>query len=138
MRLVGPDGPITVRIPGDAQIICTGETDLLVTADDAAEISIARQGLVVWICKDGVSARFVLPELAGETSEKDVRAPMTAKVVSLPNKVGDAVKAGDTVAILEAMKMEYRLQADADGTVTEIGASVGDLVDLGQLLVRFE
>lgn len=138
MRIEGPDGAINVEVPSDAQLIYSGDTELLITSDGAYEIAIARQGLSVWVSKDGVAARFVLPELASEVSEKDIRAPMTARVVTLPIAVGDFVKSGDTLAILEAMKMEYRLEADMDGRVSEIGTKVGELVDLGQLLVRLE
>jgi biotin carboxyl carrier protein len=63
---------------------------------------------------------------------------MTGKVVAIPVEVGQTVQEGETLAILEAMKMEYRLEAEADGEVAEIGAEVGELVDLGHVLVRLK
>jgi len=63
---------------------------------------------------------------------------MTGRVVKIAVKPGDAVREGDLLAVLEAMKMEYRLEAEMDGLVHEVGAREGDLVDLGQVIVRLE
>ena len=49
-------------------------------------------------------------------------------VVNIPVKVGDTVKASDTVLILEAMKMENAIHAGQDGTVKSIDVAVGDSV----------
>ena len=48
------------------------------------------------------------------------------------------VKAGDRLLVLEAMKMEHALRAEADGTVAEVMASAGDQVTAGAALVRME
>ncbi len=138
MKIIGPNGLQKIKIPLSAKLIRNHEMDILITDEGASEIYVARNGLTVWVTKDGITEKFVLPELGNESNEKDVRAPMTAKVVSIPKKVGDEIFAGETVAILEAMKMEYRLEAEVNGKIAEIGANVGDLVDLGQLLVRLE
>lgn len=99
----------------------------------------ARDGLAVWVEMSGHTAKFTLPDPgAEEMTGKSSVAPMTGRVVKLPVKIGDDVKSGDLLAILEAMKMEYRLEAEADGVVEEVGAKVGDLVDLGQTLVRLK
>ena len=52
----------------------------------------------------------------------------------LEKKAGDAVKKGDAVVILEAMKMEIPVVAPQDGTVASIDVSVGDAVEAGALL----
>ncbi|MCD8208323.1 MAG: biotin/lipoyl-binding protein [Bacteroidales bacterium] len=57
---------------------------------------------------------------------KKVVAPLPGNIVAINVKVGDAVKAGQQVAVLEAMKMENSIESPADGTVTEILANVGD------------
>jgi biotin carboxyl carrier protein len=49
-------------------------------------------------------------------------------------KVGQAVKAGDTVVVLEAMKMEIPVVAPQDGTIATVDVSVGDPVEAGALL----
>jgi biotin carboxyl carrier protein len=100
--------------------------------------STARDGLNVWVSHDGYVAKFTLAEGVSDEAGKEAVAPMTGKVVAIPVEVGQTVKEGDTLAILEAMKMEYRLEAEADGEVAEIGAEVGELVDLGHVLVRLK
>lgn len=63
-----------------------------------------------------------------------VVAPMPGTVVKIEKGEGAAVKAGDLVLILEAMKMENEIYAPADGTITEINCEVGDTVAGGAIL----
>ena len=63
-----------------------------------------------------------------------VNAPMPGKVLSVKANVGQAVKKGDAVVILEAMKMEIPVVAPEDGTVASIDVAVGDPVEAGALL----
>ena len=70
---------------------------------------------------------------AGAGSIK-VEAGAAGKVFKLEAKVGDAVKKGDTLLILEIMKMETPVVAPQDGTVASINVSVGDMVEAGALL----
>ena len=51
---------------------------------------------------------------------------------------GDAVKEGQILVVLEAMKMEHRITAPIDGTVKELNVTEGDQVDNGQILVVLE
>ena len=67
-----------------------------------------------------------------------VKAPLPGVVLSIPVKVGDAVKAADTVLLLEAMKMENAIHAGVDGTVKEILVSAGDSVLEGNPLIIIE
>lgn len=57
-----------------------------------------------------------------------VKSPLPGVIISIDVKEGQAVKKGQKVAVLEAMKMENEIQADADGTVTAILVSKGDSV----------
>ena len=66
------------------------------------------------------------------------RAPMSGAVVALPVTVGDTVAAGDTLVVIEAMKMEHAVTARAAGRVDEILFAVGDQVDEGDALVTLE
>jgi 3-methylcrotonyl-CoA carboxylase alpha subunit len=68
-------------------------------------------------------------------ADRDLRAPMTGKVVKVTAAPGAAVRAGEVLIILEAMKMEYRLVAPRDGTVESVGCKEGDRVDLGHVVV---
>ena len=70
---------------------------------------------------------------AGAGSVK-VEAGAAGKVFKVEAKVGQALKAGDTVVILEAMKMEIPVVAPQDGTVASVDVSVGDPVEAGALL----
>lgn len=64
----------------------------------------------------------------GAKGANALNSPLPGIIVSISVNVGDAVKKGQTVAVLEAMKMENALQAPADGTVASIDVNVGDSV----------
>ena len=66
-----------------------------------------------------------------------LKAPMPGLVVQVAVEEGETVKAGDTVLIVEAMKMENELRAPAAATVRRLHAAPGDAVEKGQLLVEF-
>ncbi|MCD8482497.1 MAG: acetyl-CoA carboxylase biotin carboxyl carrier protein subunit [Verrucomicrobia bacterium] len=65
----------------------------------------------------------------------DVTSPLAGKVVSIDAPVGTAVKAGDKVITLEAMKMNTVVSASSDGTVKAILVNPGDSVEEGQPLL---
>ncbi len=81
---------------------------------------------------DGYSHRVVRDE-AGL-----VRAPAPAVVVAVPVQPGDTVEAGDTVVVLESMKMETAVRAPQPGTVREVLAEVNAQVDAGAPLLRLD
>jgi len=64
-----------------------------------------------------------------------ITAPMPGKVVKVNVNVGDAIRTGDVVLILEAMKMENEICANIDGTVKEVHVAAGDSVDSNDVLV---
>jgi geranyl-CoA carboxylase alpha subunit len=66
----------------------------------------------------------------------DVRAPMPGSVREIRIEVGSPVTAGETVLVLEAMKMEHAVMAPVNATVTRLHVSVGDQVDRGDILVE--
>jgi len=102
-------------------------------------VAVVRDGNGVWVGWNGMGCP-VRPELAerstGESADRELRAPMTGKVVKVATTAGAAVRAGQILVVLEAMKMEYRLVAPRDGTVVDVGCKEGDRVDLGQIVVR--
>jgi acetyl-CoA carboxylase carboxyltransferase component len=69
-------------------------------------------------------------------SERKVHAPMACTVVEVAVTTGQAVRAGQTLLILEAMKMEHEIHADSDGRVLEVVARAGELVAEGDVLLR--
>jgi acetyl-CoA carboxylase biotin carboxyl carrier protein len=68
----------------------------------------------------------------------DIESPMTANVWKVQVAVGDTVEEGDTVVILEAMKMEIPVEAEEDGRVAEIRCSEGSAVEEGDVLLVLE
>lgn len=66
---------------------------------------------------------------------KDVTSPLPGVILSVNVAVGDKVKAGQKVAVLEAMKMENDIESDFDGTVTAIHVNKGDSVLEGAKIV---
>lgn len=73
------------------------------------------------------------PKAAGAGSIK-VEAGAAGKVFKIEASVGQAVKRGDAVVIIEAMKMEIPVVAPEDGTVASIDVAVGDAVEAGSVL----
>ncbi|MBT34031.1 MAG: acetyl-CoA carboxylase biotin carboxyl carrier protein subunit [Thalassobius sp.] len=69
---------------------------------------------------------------------KDIKAPMPGKILTITCKVGDELKKGDKVLILEAMKMENILKSPGDGKVKSIKVETGDNVEKNQILIVFE
>ncbi|MCW1970862.1 MAG: hypothetical protein KIH69_022355 [Anaerolineae bacterium] len=67
-----------------------------------------------------------------------VEAPMPGVIRQVNVAVGDVVKRGATLALMEAMKMELRVNASRDGTVCKINCAVGQVVEKGQVLIELE
>lgn len=80
------------------------------------------------------AAPAAAPKAAGGAGNVKVEAPVAGKVFKLEASVGASVKRGDTILILEAMKMENPIVAPEDGTVASIDVAVGDSVESGALL----
>ena len=71
---------------------------------------------------------------AGAAGSVKVEAGAAGKVFKVEASVGQAVKRGDTILVLEIMKMETPVVAPQDGTVASINVNVGDMVEAGALL----
>ena len=71
---------------------------------------------------------------AGAAGSVTVTAPMPGNILDVKVKAGDSVKAGDTLLILEAMKMENEISAPQDGTIASVNVRKGDVVNSGDLL----
>jgi len=101
-------------------------------------VAIVRAGEGAWIAWNG-RVRYLGPERASAAApgivDREVRAPMTGRVVKVSVKPGTAVRVNEVLVVLEAMKMEYRLVAPRDGAVESVGCKEGDRVDLGIVLV---
>ncbi len=85
-----------------------------------------------------VAALFArLPEKQAADTSKLVLSPMPGLVVAIPVEAGQEVKSGETVAIIEAMKMQNILKAERDGVVKAVSAKAGDPVAADDVLVEF-
>jgi biotin carboxyl carrier protein len=74
------------------------------------------------------------PQTGGSVGSVKVNSPMPGKVLALKAKVGQSVKHGDVILVLEAMKMENEIVAPGDGVVASINVSTGEMVEAGALL----
>jgi biotin carboxyl carrier protein len=67
-----------------------------------------------------------------------IEAPITGKIISVNVKVGDTVSEGDTICMLESMKMENPILTPVSGTVTEIGVKPEQVVKPGEKIAVIE
>ena len=117
------------RVNGVTTVIVNGETyDVALVPEPVAE----KKKVVV-----------KAPAAAPKSGEKDdmqdaLRSPLPGTIVDIPAKVGDEVKEGDTLVVLEAMKMNNNLTAEKDGKVKAILVSEGEAVRENTPLVTFE
>lgn len=82
--------------------------------------------------------REMTGEGAGPQGPRPVRAPMPGLIVRVDAEAGQSIEAGQGVVIIEAMKMENELKADADGVVARVLVEQGQAVEKGAVLVEFE
>jgi biotin carboxyl carrier protein len=84
--------------------------------------------------KAAPKAPAAAPKAAAGAGSIKIEAGAAGKVFKIERKVGDSVKKGDAVIIVEAMKMEIPMVAPSDGTVASIDCSVGDPLEAGTVL----
>jgi 3-methylcrotonyl-CoA carboxylase alpha subunit len=107
------------------------------------QVAVIKHGQELTILHQGRSWQLTLTDprleaLEGEGAGGSLVAPMTGNVIAVNVAEGDAVKQGDAVMIVEAMKMEHTITAPKDGTVKEIRFAVGDQVEDGEALLVIE
>ena len=120
----------------------TGPSTFAITiGGERREWCYAADGDVLWIGTDGW-AWPVRQETAAQAQQAhadgDLRAPMPGQVLLVPATVGDRVRAGDALIVLESMKMELVIAAPVDGLVAELSVAAGDQVAVDQPLARVE
>ncbi len=103
---------------------------------------ITRSGERVWVqtprgdAELTIQPRFELPGAGGPSG--GLLAPMPGTVIYLRVRVGQSVRAGETLLVLEAMKMEHPIRAPEDGVVREVRVALGEQVENGALLLVVE
>ena len=71
-------------------------------------------------------------------AQEIVEVPLTGKIISINVKPGDEVKEGDTLCLLESMKMENPILSPVDGTVTQVKVTVKQVVKPGEIIAIIE
>jgi acetyl/propionyl-CoA carboxylase alpha subunit len=128
---------------GDVEVRTTeAPGELLVRDGDRLErMFVATSGDVTWVFHDGVAYQIEAPSAArlrGHQTHGSLSSPMPATVVSVKVASGDVVTGGQTLIVLEAMKMELPVRAPGDGRVKGVYCKPGDLVQPDVSLIEFE
>lgn len=101
-----------------------------------------REGDTFHLFWRGSAYRLVEEKEAGRGARRHLsgglEAPMPGKVIAVKAAPGQAVRKGDELLVVEAMKMENAIRAPRDGTVRSVAARVGDMVGPGTVLVELE
>ncbi len=143
MSVDGRAVPLRVALTGTGQdwawdIAIDGE----VPTDDIYTLPTTYGDDPVYVFEAGDVREFSFASAAHDRAEAvsdgAILSPMPGKVVSVSVKVGDTVTKGQTLLVLEAMKMEHALAAPFDGVVAELAAVAGGQVSEGVVLVRLE
>jgi 3-methylcrotonyl-CoA carboxylase alpha subunit len=123
MEAAATDDPNVFRITGDY----TGEVDVRAVTHTGGNVRFARPPSL-----DAASA--------GGTAGSDGRitSPMPGKIASIAVSSGQTVQMHDLLIVLEAMKMEHRIEAPADGSIGAIHVRQGDIVPADALLLEFD
>lgn len=142
-RVVLDDNGTAAVDGGPGLTIRVGPAGQIDVGDDVVRTAwCAVSGDVRWVFIDGGVFELEVPQEGRRRTTGSgggsLAAPMPASVVRVDAKPGDAVKRGDTLVILEAMKMELPVRASADGTVTAVRCKPGDLVQPGVPLLDIE
>lgn len=139
-------GRFTVAVPDstfdiDAERIADGIRITL--TDKKWTIGLFRDGSDITVFAEGTAHQITVPDILAPDDEAGgggdaVVAPMTGAVRGVHTTAGAKVREGDTLILMEAMKMEHTLIAPRDGVVAAVNAAEGDQVEEGAVLVALE
>ena len=122
-----------VTLNGKIYEVDVTETDAVVTG--VSQVPVAAVAPVAPVAAPAAPAAAPAASAAPVAANgTEIKAPMPGTVVGVKKNVGDAVKAGEVVIVLEAMKMENDIVAPCDGTVKSIVASKGSTVNTDDVL----
>jgi acetyl/propionyl-CoA carboxylase alpha subunit len=133
------EADVRVISPQVISLIIEGRSHLIYIVEDKDRIFISLGGTMHVLKRPGAEEkRFEKGEEGAEEGITVVTAPMPGKVVKVNVAENEAVRKNQTLAIVEAMKMENEIKSPLDGVVKKIYASPGDLVDSEKPLVEIE
>jgi biotin carboxyl carrier protein len=128
---------------GDAIAAVVDGKEMNVVLDDETEtalrLTVAGRPITLGRARAQLQAGLTSPSGPAPTAveQSALASPLFGKVISVDVKAGDTVDSGQSLVVLEAMKMESVLRADGKHTVKEVLVKEGDGVNKGQLLMRF-
>ena len=120
----------TITVNGNVYDVTVEETNGGAVAPVVAPVAAAPKAVAAPKAAPAPAA----PKASGAAGSVQITAGAAGKVFKLEASVGQSVKAGDAVIIIEAMKMEIPVVAPQDGTVASIDVAVGDAVEAGGVL----
>ena len=140
-----PNGPMRLEWPGHLINVSAthGRGGVTLVCDGVQRrVAVLRDGAHLTAILDGENHGWDLvdplaPPSSAQAGGDTVTAPMPGRIIDVRVQPGGAVQRGDVLLVLEAMKVQMRLTAPRDGTVARVGATVGDLVDDGAVLVAY-
>ncbi len=137
------EGTILSHVRGNQYVLMRNgrSTPIIIDAVDRRNLTLMHKHLHVPVVvsdhRDQLLAELGADEgVSGKESRLD--APMPGLVLKVHVSAGDAVERGDSLLVLEAMKMENDIKAHFDGTVSSVHVSTGDAVGKGAILIEFE
>jgi biotin carboxyl carrier protein len=131
-----------IRICGEGylEMILDGQQmEFFVSTDEEGNGFVSHAGHIFPVLRSDVLAKnqeITGSQGGGASSDGKIISPMPGKVIKINVEKGEEVKRGQTLLIVEAMKMENHIAAPADGAVEEINVKVGDMVNSSTSLVR--
>jgi biotin carboxyl carrier protein len=155
MKLILDHTPLEISPHGSGSSVRIGDEtfiiDLLSAADGKLEMLLNGTRVTAYVSSDGprrwvtINGRtFLLTKTSGARAgrgrqqEDELVAPMPGQVRAINVHAGDAVTRGQTLVVVEAMKMEIRVTAPANGIVSKVFVKEGETVERGQILIDME
>lgn len=128
----------------DIELVSMSESECLIVENGVRRsFAFVRGGETVFL--DGDNGHLAIKNITfqpaattGAVSDGRIKAPMDGAIIDVRIAVGESVKSGDVLVVMEAMKMEHSLKASADGVVTALSVSVGDQVKSRQIVAVVE
>ena len=135
-----------VRVTGPGPYVVEGRTvareeragHWLIDGEPGIAVRDGSEAWVKWRGETYVFDTSVRERSVDALASAEITAPMPGVVLAVHARPGQRVRRGDLVCVVEAMKMELRVEAPGDGTVTKVLCAEGDQVRRGQRLAEFE